>query len=104
MGRSISIVIPTYNRNDQLSEVLDYVLRSEVDGLSEVEVIVVDDGSALPAKAVVEAIPVESPFTLRCLSQKNAGPGEARNRFTLVRLGSVTLFCKEIYVMCVIGG
>lgn len=78
MGQ-ISVVIPTYNRREQLSEVLDCLLKSDVDELSKVEIIVIDDGSTVPTKSVVESKQAKTPFTLKYFYQNNAGPAEARN-------------------------
>jgi hypothetical protein len=75
----ISIVIPTYNRPDQLSRVLDHLLASDVKHPSDVEVIVVDDGSSTPCREVLDSKVAVAPFRLRYLYQKNLGPAEARN-------------------------
>lgn len=79
MISTVTVVIPTYNRTDRLSRVLDSVLMSDIKGLQSVEIIVVDDGSTVPVKPLVESKQVEVPFTLKYLSQPNSGPGAARN-------------------------
>ncbi len=76
---AITIVIPTYNRNEQLSDVLDYILQNNTEGLSNVEVIVVDDGSPISAESVIESKKVISPFELKYICQENSGPAVARN-------------------------
>ncbi len=76
----ISIVIPTYNRLEQIAEVLDKIFASDADGFEDVEVIVVDDGSKIPARDIVEAMRAQEPFRLKYIYQENAGPAEARNR------------------------
>jgi GT2 family glycosyltransferase len=73
---SISIVIPTYSRPDQLAD----CLRS-LSGLDyprdRLEVIVVDDGGETPLDAVVA--PFRSDLALSLVRQPNAGPAAARN-------------------------
>lgn len=71
--------MPTFNRNDKLARVLDCLLASDHEGLNEIEVIVVDDGSRIPARLIVLSRKVCSPFTLAYVYQDNAGPAAARN-------------------------
>lgn len=59
--------------------VLDKILESDVDGIDELEVIVVDDGSKPRSEPVVAEKKVSSPFTLHYFWQENAGPAAARN-------------------------
>ena len=91
----ISIVIPTYNRHEQLSEVLDYIFQSEVEGFSDIEIIVVDDGSPIPARSVIESKKCVSPFELKYLRQPNAGPAKARNNGFHAARNAVVLFIDD---------
>lgn len=75
----VSVVIPTYNRNDTLARVLACLRRADCEGIEEVEVIVVDDGSPVPARPVVEALKFGPPFQFHCVRQENQGPAAARN-------------------------
>ena len=75
----VSVVIPTYNRPDQLRRVIACVLESETDGIENIEIIVVDDGSTTPVKSSIESVVVSSPFSLKYIYQSNAGPAAARN-------------------------
>jgi glycosyltransferase involved in cell wall biosynthesis len=45
----VSVVVPTYKRGEALGTVLDRLLASDRQGLAEVEIVVVDDGSPVPA-------------------------------------------------------
>lgn len=94
MGQ-ISIVIPTFNRREQLSEVLDCLLKSDIDGLSNVEIIVIDDGSKASAKSIVESRQVNLPFTLKYFYQSNAGPAEARNHGFRKANSEIVLFIDD---------
>lgn len=62
---TVSVVIPTYNRPERLSQVLDAIFASEVDVGGQVEVIVVDDGSSPRSENVVSSKSPPERFTLR---------------------------------------
>jgi glycosyltransferase involved in cell wall biosynthesis len=95
MKMSISVVIPTYNRPDQLSSVLDKLFESNVDEFESVEVIVVDDGSPQPAEPVVKSKNVQYPFSLTYLSQDNCGPAKARNTGFRAASHEIVLFLDD---------
>ncbi|MGX8712249.1 MAG: glycosyltransferase [bacterium] len=70
----ISLVIPVYNRTDEIMELLQSVA---IQGYRDFEVIVVEDGSSQPCK---EAIAVyEGQFPLQYHFKENSGPGPSRN-------------------------
>ena len=100
-----SIIIPVYNRPDEVDELLESLTRQTV---KDFEVVVVEDGSTVPCKEVVEKYRAvdssqftvdsshadeEKLSTLNCqlstlnsqlstiqyLTKKNGGPGPARN-------------------------
>jgi glycosyltransferase involved in cell wall biosynthesis len=74
-----TVVIPTYNRKDQLRRtLLGYVKQSSPHLIREI--IVVDDGSTDGTRAVVEEIRSVAPFQVRYIFQANRGPSVARNR------------------------
>lgn len=91
----ISLVIPTYERPSQLGEVLNHVLASDTDGIQDIEIIVVDDGSKNPAKSIVESIRPLEPFRLRYVFQENAGPAKARNRGFCEATNEIVLFIDD---------
>jgi GT2 family glycosyltransferase len=72
-----SIVIPTYNRPEQLAVCLQACARLEYPR-DRVEVIVVDDGGARPVDEIVASF--HGKLTLKLLRQENTGPAAARNR------------------------
>ena len=78
MPESLSIVIPTYNRQDVLARALDGYLRQSAPGYIA-ELIVVDDGSTDNTHFVVEQFAANAHFPVRYLSQPNRGPAAARN-------------------------
>lgn len=91
----ISIVIPTYNRPEQLSDVLKHIFASVTTGFESIEVIVVDDGSKIPAREIVEALSPPAPFRLKYVYQENAGPAEARNHGFRLAEHDIVLFIDD---------
>ncbi|RZF62291.1 glycosyltransferase [Sphingobacterium corticibacterium] len=69
-----SIVIPVYNRPQEIDELLESLTQQEY---SPFEVIVVEDGSSKPAKHVVESY--RERLDIRYYEKKNEGQGFARN-------------------------
>jgi glycosyltransferase involved in cell wall biosynthesis len=69
----VSVVIPTYNRGRVIGRTIDDVLQQTY---RSIEVIVVDDGSTDDTHARL----AKYGKRIRVLSQKNSGPGAARNR------------------------
>ena len=51
MNHLVSIIIPVYNRPDEVDELLESLTRQTV---KDFEVVVVEDGSTVPCKEVVE--------------------------------------------------
>ena len=73
MAPRFSIVIPTYNRS---SSVLDTLRSCLEQTYSDLEIVVVDDGSTDDTRDVLAAI--DDP-RLVVVHQENAGPAAARN-------------------------
>lgn len=69
-----SVIIPVYNRPQEIDELLDSLCRQTC---SDFEVIVVEDGSAIPCKEVCSRY--ADRLTIRYCEKENAGPGPARN-------------------------
>jgi len=73
MEKFISIVIPTYNRQDRLKEAIDSVLAQTY---PHFELIVVDDGSEDNTSELVANYNADIVY----IGQENKGPAAARNR------------------------
>ena len=69
-----SFIIPVYNRPDEVDELLDSLIRQTV---HDFEVVVVEDGSAVPCKEIVDKY--ASSLTIHYYSKENSGPGQTRN-------------------------
>ena len=69
-----SLIIPVYNRPDDVDELLASL---EVQTLKDFEVVVVEDGSTIPCLNVVNEH--ASRLALRYYQKENSGPGQSRN-------------------------
>ncbi len=70
----ISIVVPVYNRPDEIVELLQSIDRQDY---RDFEVIVVEDGSTRTCKN--EIAPFAERFDLAYYYKENSGPGQSRN-------------------------
>lgn len=82
-----SVVIPTYNRLDSLTRVLEALERQVT---ADTEVVVVDDGSTDGTWRALQRWRGRLPLVT--LRQGNSGPARARNRGTATATGEVVLF------------
>lgn len=69
-----SLIIPVYNRPDEVDELLESLTRQT---FQDFEVLVVEDGSARPCKEVVQKY--ETQLDLKYHVKPNSGPGMSRN-------------------------
>jgi GT2 family glycosyltransferase len=69
-----SLIIPVYNRPDEVDELL---ARLEAQTLKDFEVVVVEDGSTIPCLNIVNEH--ASRLALRYFQKENSGPGQSRN-------------------------
>jgi glycosyltransferase involved in cell wall biosynthesis len=73
-----SVIIPTYNRLNEISELL-LSLNEQVFPQERFEVLVVDDGSTDGTDAFIQNFSQDSGLNIRFLRQDHKGPGTARN-------------------------
>jgi len=69
-----SVVVPVYNRPDEIAELLESLSRQTS---KDFEVIVVEDGSQLPCEHVIKKF--TPGLTVSYYYKQNEGPGPARN-------------------------
>lgn len=69
-----SIIVPVFNRPDEVDELLESLLHQEE---TDFEVIIVEDGSQIPCKAVCEKY--SDKLCLQYFNKPNSGPGQSRN-------------------------
>ena len=72
----ISVVIPAFNCATVIGDTIKSVIES---GLSEFEILIVDDGSFDGTAEICDDLAKSDP-RIRCIHQKNAGVSAARNR------------------------
>ena len=85
-----TIVIPTFNRLEQLKSVIAAVQRQNRPSDTDLEVVVVDDGSSDGTGEWLESQIGNPGF--KVIRQQNAGPARARNRGVEAASGDLILF------------
>lgn len=69
-----SIIVPVYNRPDEVDELLQSLIMQTY---KDMEVIIVEDGSSQPCEAIVHKY--AGKLQLRYYTKENSGPGQTRN-------------------------
>lgn len=69
-----SIIVPVFNRPDEVDELLDSLTQQNE---NDFEVIVVEDGSSIPCKDVCEKY--KDKLNIHYFTKENSGPGQSRN-------------------------
>jgi glycosyltransferase involved in cell wall biosynthesis len=87
-----SVIIPTYNRADKLRSCLQ-ALCCQTYPAADFEVVVVVDGSTDETLEMLASL--ETPFTLRVISQPNAGQPSALNRGLVESIGRISIFLDD---------
>lgn len=72
----VSVIIPVYNTEDYIADTMDSIIHQT---LSNIEIIVIDDGSTDKSPEILEDYKQKDP-RIQVLSQKNQGVSVARNR------------------------
>jgi len=88
--RSVSVVIPCYNRFDLLRPVLEGFAREARD--TQFELLAVDDGSQPPLQACFESLGLPAAFRV-VTRERNGGRGAALNTGLDHATGDVVIFC-----------
>lgn len=70
-----SLIIPVYNRPDEIDELLDSLTRQDFS--AAYEVVVVEDGSTLPCGDIIEKY--KKVLNISYFFKPNSGPGDSRN-------------------------
>jgi GT2 family glycosyltransferase len=87
-GRSISIVVPTFNGASRIGNCLAELLLQTKD--HDAEILVVNDGSTDQTGDIVRQYP-----NVRLITQANAGPAAARNHGASEASGAILLFTDD---------
>lgn len=77
-GPKLSAVVPVFNERYLVGESLRRLLSAEIAGISELEVIVVDDGSSDGTSEILDSVAAREPERLRLIRHEtNRGKGAA---------------------------
>lgn len=87
-----SIIVPSYNRSEQLAACLESLSRLDYPRQG-FEVIVVDDGSEIPPNEVCSAF--RDRLDIELLTQPHGGPAAARNTGSLRAKGEFLVFTDD---------
>ncbi len=71
---TLSVVVPVYNRPEEIRELLDSLCRQS---FKKFEVVIVEDGSTVKSDAIVADF--QSKLNIHYFYKKNTGPGDSRN-------------------------
>ena len=88
----VSVVIPTFNRQQRLHRVLTGLAQQTID-VEMLEVIVVSDGSTDGTDAYFESR--RTPLPVDFVRQANQGPAAARNHGVVRATGDLVLFIDD---------
>ncbi len=75
MKQSFSIIIPVYNRPNEIDELLESLTKQDFTGYFEV--LIIEDGSTVKSDIIVEKY--KSKLNLNYLFKENSGAGASRN-------------------------
>ena len=70
-----SLIIPVFNRPDEINELLESLVVS--DFKEDFEIVVVEDGSTIPCKGIVDSY--QNKLNITYFVKPNSGPGDSRN-------------------------
>lgn len=70
-----SFIIPVFNRPDEIEELLQSLKKQDCFG--EFEIVVVEDGSNIPCKTIVDLY--QNELNISYFFKPNSGPGDSRN-------------------------
>jgi len=85
-----SVVIPTFNRLEQLQTVVAAVQSQTLPPAADLEIIIVDDGSTDGTSGWLDELSGRP--GIKTIRQKNSGPARARNRGVEAATGDIVFF------------
>ncbi|MDP2654695.1 MAG: glycosyltransferase family 2 protein [Candidatus Omnitrophota bacterium] len=95
----ISIVVCTYNRAEVLKVTLDGLLRQEVHGAFDYEILVIDNNSTDHSKSVVEEFIPRSGGKMKYFFQPVQGKSESLNMAVPLAKGDIVAFTDDDVVL-----
>lgn len=79
-----SLIIPVYNRPDEVDELLESLTKSDYN--EAFEIVLVEDGSSIPCKSVV--MKYQGKLNISYYFKPNSGPGDSRNFGMIKAIGN----------------
>jgi glycosyltransferase involved in cell wall biosynthesis len=90
---SLSIIVPVFNERYLVGAMLSQLLGLEVEALSEIEIVVVDDGSSDGSREIVERFAADNGDRLRLIPHEtNRGKGAAVRTGIAAATGDLIVF------------
>jgi glycosyltransferase involved in cell wall biosynthesis len=86
-----SIIVPSYNRKEEIKELLDSFRCLDFPS-DRFELIIVDDGSTDGTDIFIDSLKSKVKFNIKFIHQKNKGPGAARNKGAEIASGDFYIF------------
>lgn len=87
----LSVIVATYNRKDELKDLLESFSRQTLPP-EHYEVIIVDDGSTDGTDLLIKELKLSLPFPIHYYYQPNQGPGRARTVGMQKATGDIFIF------------
>jgi len=75
MQLKYTIIIPVYNRPEEIKELLETIVQQTFEG--DFETLIIEDGSTITSQSIVSSF--TDRINVHYLSKKNSGPGDSRN-------------------------
>lgn len=99
-GFDISIVLSSFNRDDEVLKTIHSLFRSDLAGFQAIELIIIDDGSPRPLKNLVPLFgEIPECISWRLVTQENSGIGATRNRGYREALSQYILFLDDDIIL-----
>ncbi len=93
--KRVSIIIPVFNGELHLARCIDSVLAQTGIPLTELEVLLIDDGSTDRSPEIIDTYSQAHPATVRSLAHPNRGVALTRNRGIEEAHGSYVMFIDQ---------
>lgn len=90
----LSVIVPCYNGQDFILDLLDSIERCNKDILNEIELLFIDDGSTDKTLQILQQKTKDLP-SLHVINKKHGGIAETRNYGLTISQGEYVTFCDQ---------
>lgn len=91
----VSAIICTRNRAASLERTLQTMVKLDLEGIAEFELVVVDNGSSDATSSIIESFKADAPFPVHYVSELRPGLSAARNSGLALASGALILFTDD---------